>query len=104
MLATGIILAFSALFSSEKPVWTWGTAGFLGAQVLGPSLAAYLLWERAMRRGHITLVNSAAFLIPIQFLLVSSWVLQEPPTPWLWTGAVLVVLGAVTCQVSIREP
>lgn len=104
MLASGAVLAIPALASPFRPAWDWQTAAFLAAQVVGPGLAAYMFWERAMRWGSVTLVSSAAFLIPILFLAVSRLLLREAPTPWMWTGAVLVVAGAGLCKQSLREP
>ncbi len=103
LLGGGLAMGALGAFSLTHPQWSWNVALPLLFLALGPGLAAYLLWERAMRSGRVAWSASVAHLIPILSTLLSSVLLRVPPAPGVWAGAVLVVLGALLCRRGVAE-
>ena len=68
------------------------------------ALLAYVLWERAMRRGNQLLVSLASYFVPIASTAVAAGYLAVWPGPGLIAGCCLVAAGAVICKYSVHEP
>jgi len=101
LLATGIVLSIITLVVGVDPtsVRLSPSTGWLVAYMaLVPSLAAYTLWDVAMRRGRIVLVASLSYATPLLSTAFSSIVLAVFPGRGLWIAASLVVLGAILCS------
>jgi len=103
MLATGLVLGLARLFVPETTHWTARSLAELLYMVVGSNLA-YVFWERAMRRGDIVLVASGSYLTPLLSTIVSILYLGAAAGVRLWAGCALVIAGAVTCRLSVREP
>ena len=102
MLVTGAILGAARLVVPEHTTWTWRALAELGFMVVVPNLA-YVFWDQAMRKGDIVLVASCSYLTPLLSTLISLLYLRISAGPRLWSGAVLVVLGAIVCRLSLSE-
>jgi drug/metabolite transporter (DMT)-like permease len=103
MLATGVVLGLARLFVPETTQWTGRALSELLYMVVGSNLA-YVFWERAMRRGDIVLVASGSYLTPLFSTIVSILYLGAAAGIRLWAGCALVIAGAVTCRLAVREP
>ncbi|MDP6124210.1 MAG: aromatic amino acid DMT transporter YddG [Candidatus Latescibacteria bacterium] len=103
MLATGMILLVVRLGVAEETTWTAQTVYELLYMAIGPNIA-YVLWEHAVRKGDIVVVASAAYFTPLLSTVVSCIYLDVVPGSRLWIGCVGIVLGAVVCTRSVREP
>jgi drug/metabolite transporter (DMT)-like permease len=104
LLVSAAVMGVLSPLQSHAPRWSTEVLLPLLVQALGPALAAYILWETAMRLGDVTFVACAAYLTPVLSLIASCLILQMAATEGLWIGSALVVLGAVVCRLSIREP
>jgi len=105
VLAAGVLAATLSFWRGETANWSASVAAGVALMALGPALTAYLLWDRAVRRGNLTLVASAAYLTPLLSTAITSAALGALPGAGVWVGCVLVVVGAMVCKVSVRpEP
>jgi drug/metabolite transporter (DMT)-like permease len=102
MLATGLVLGLARLLVPETTHWTARALSELLYMVVGSNLA-YVFWERAMRRGDIVLVASGSYLTPLLSTIVSILYLGTAAGIRLWAGCALVIAGAVTCRLAVRE-
>jgi drug/metabolite transporter (DMT)-like permease len=103
MLATGLVLGVVRLFVPEDTHCTARAAAELLYMVVG-SNAAYVFWERAMRKGDIVLVASSSYLTPLLSTIVSILYLGAQAGVRLWIGCALVIVGAITCRLAVHEP
>jgi drug/metabolite transporter (DMT)-like permease len=103
MLVTGLILGTARLIVRENTQWSARAAFELSYLIVGSNLA-YVLWERAMRTGDIILVASSSYLTPLLSTIVSTLYLGAAAGIRLWIGCALVIVGAVTCKLAVREP
>lgn len=103
LLAAGVLLGLVALVRGESPSLAAVPWGQLLYAALVPTLAAYALWDRAMRGGDAVLVASASYATPVLSTLVSCWWLAMPLTRSLALACLLVAAGAVLCRVSVVE-
>lgn len=102
-LAAGCaLLAVRPLFV-EPSAWDTRAVVELLFMALFPTLIAYGMWDRAMRRGRVTLVVSASYAIPVLSTLVSAAYLQVPVAWNVWTACGLVAVGASLCHVSMKD-
>jgi drug/metabolite transporter (DMT)-like permease len=102
LVATAIILALWRFGVVETTVWTPRTCVELAFIVLAMN-GAYMLWEFAMRRGDMVLVASASYVTPLLSTFISVLYLGVTTGPKLWIGCALIILGAVTCKLSLSE-
>jgi drug/metabolite transporter (DMT)-like permease len=94
LLATGLLLLLLRGTTTEATHWTpraLGEAATLG----GLTTLAYILWERAMRRGDLLLVAAASYFTPLLSTLVSAAYLRVVPAPRIWLGGLLLVAGSL---------
>ena len=103
MLATGLVLGAARLLAPEATQWTPRALAELLYMIVGSNLA-YVFWERAMRRGDIVLVASGSYLTPLLSTMVSTLYLGAAAGIRLWIGCALVIAGAITCRLAVREP
>jgi drug/metabolite transporter (DMT)-like permease len=61
---------------------------------IGPVGFAYHWWEIGMKRGHMPLISTLAYFIPIGSTLLIGLLFREAMRPGLLFGAVLIAVGA----------
>ncbi len=103
LLATGVLLGGVRVFFSEAPQWTSQAVVELVFLALFPGLLGYLCWERAMRRGNLTLVVSFSNLTPLLSTVVSCLYLRVAMGAPILIACGLVILGALLCRKAIRD-
>jgi len=102
ILATGLIMWVVRTQVDESSRWSLQTLAITAFMGIGPALLAYVFWDIAMRRGHLTFAASCAYLTPVLSTVVSCLVLGLVPPLALWIGCGLVVAGAVLCKLCLR--
>jgi drug/metabolite transporter (DMT)-like permease len=103
-LAAGLALAALRPVLPEAAVWSKAALGELVFMALLPALIAYALWDRAMRRGNVTLVAALAYLIPVLSTGLSSLYLEVRVGWNLWLAAGLIVAGGALCELAVVRP
>ena len=103
LLASGLLLGAIRLLNPEVSHWSLPSALELAYMAVFPGMLAYVLWDIAVRKGEIILGASLSYLTPLLSTLFSTIVLAVQPGVALWLGAVLVIIGAVLCKVSIID-
>lgn len=101
-LGAGVALLGGRAWVSEPAHWSPRALGELLFMALLPSLLAYSMWDRAVRRGNVTLVVALSYGIPVISTLVSSLYLSVSVAWNVWAASGLIVGGAVLCQRSIK--
>ena len=105
LLATGVVLAVMRLGFDEQPRWTPRCVMELGYMAVLPTLAAYVFWDIAMRKGNLILVASFSYLTPLFSTFISSLYLRVGHVGLrLWLACALIIAGAVICKLSVIEP
>jgi len=100
-VAAGLVLAGLRLVLHEQSHFGVRAAVELGFMALFPVLLAYGLWDRAMRRGNVTLVAALSYFAPLLSTVVSLLYLEVKPSPTLWPACALVIAGALVCERSV---
>lgn len=103
LLATGILLQLIRCFFPELSVWTAGAFVELAIMVIFSSVAAYVMWDAAMRRGNLLLVVSFAYFTPLLSTILSGLYLGVNLTAGIWWACVLVIIGAMVSKNSLKE-
>jgi drug/metabolite transporter (DMT)-like permease len=102
LLAAGLVLLVPAWLVDEPRAFS--PAALLEVALLGLSTSvAYVFWERAMRRGRVTVVVAFSYLTPLFSTLFSAAYLAVLPPATLWLGCVLLVAGSVVSWAAVRE-
>jgi drug/metabolite transporter (DMT)-like permease len=102
--ASGVALLVMRLSVAEPPAaWSAGVVGEIVYMGLVPGLLAYLLWDRAVRRGHIIALASLSYFIPLLSTIITCWLLGVPMRPTLWVACGLLIAGAWLCSRSMKE-
>jgi drug/metabolite transporter (DMT)-like permease len=101
LLAAGVALAAARPLFGEVSHWQARTVWEVLYLAVFTSLLAYAFWERAMRRGDMTLVAAVSYVTPLLSTGVSCVYLGLAPGAALWAGCGLVVAGAVVCKLSV---
>lgn len=101
LLASGLLLGALRLASPETSSWSPRSLVELAYMALLPGMLAYVLWDLAVRKGSLVLVASLSYLTPLLSTLFSTLVLGVESGPNLWSGALLVAVGAIICKQSI---
>jgi len=108
--ATGLILLALRLLTTEPTGWSLRAVGEATGLAAVTTLA-YFLWDVSMRKGDLLLVVACSYFTPLLSTAVSCLYLGVSPSPKLWIGCLLLVLGSlITClsvsdrPVSSREP
>lgn len=103
MLLSGALLLLLRCFVTEPMRWSNAVGFELAYLIVFPTFLAYSLWETGMRRGHMTLLASLAYLIPVASTAYSSLRLGLLPGRELWLACGLIVLGALACRAGVIE-
>lgn len=103
LLAAGVVLAVLRTCRVEHSVWTAAVVGEVIYMAVFPTLAAYVCWDTAARRGNLPLVAACSYLTPLLSVLVSSLYLDLPVRPQQWLAGALVVAGAAVCRLAHRQ-
>jgi drug/metabolite transporter (DMT)-like permease len=103
LLGTGLLLLLMRCFWEEEAVWSGRVIWEAAYLALFPTLLAYVFWDKAARRGDLTLISALSYLTPLISVGVSGIYLGVAITGWQWLAGVLVVAGAVLCKRSIRS-
>jgi len=100
--AAGLGLLVLSLLQGESPTWSMHVVE--EAVVLAAlTVAAYALWDRAMRRGNLLLVAACSYFTPLLSTLVSCVYLGVEPGGRLWLGCVVLVAGSLLTWQSICD-
>jgi drug/metabolite transporter (DMT)-like permease len=86
----------------EDGLWTIQAAGevlFLGLV----TVMAYLLWDRAMRKGDVVLVAAFSYLTPLFSTIVSCLYLGISAGISLWIGCIMIIAGSIFSWISISD-
>jgi drug/metabolite transporter (DMT)-like permease len=103
LLASGLVLLGLRILFPERTEWTSQSILELAYMAIFSSILAYAFWDAAMRRGNATLVASVSYLTPLLSITIGSIYLGVG-TGWnLWAGCLLVIVGSVTCKLSVKE-
>ncbi len=104
ILTSGVLLMLLSAGRGEPRHWSARAMGELAFMTFVTALLTYVFWDIAMRRGRVVLVVALSYFTPILSLLLSSFYLKTPAGPSLWLGCLLVTVGAVICNYSLKEP
>jgi drug/metabolite transporter (DMT)-like permease len=104
VLAAGVAMAGVRLGVTEATRWSVPAAWGVLFLAVFPALLGYVLWDAAMRRGHLTLVASAAYATPLLSTAISCALLGVLPGSGLWVACGLIVAGAVVCKAALSGP
>lgn len=100
--ATGVFLLAFRLLNPEPSSWTI-RAG-LEAVFLGiVTVVAYILWDRAMRKGDVVLVAAFSYLTPLFSTIVSCLYLGISAGISLWIGCIMIMAGSILSWISISD-
>lgn len=103
LLASGFVLAALRLLVVERTQWTTQSVMELAYMAVFPTIIAYAFWDTVMRRGNMILVASLSYLTPLLSIIIGS-VYLGVGTGWhLWVGCLLVIVGSITCKMSVEE-
>ncbi|MDF1514916.1 MAG: aromatic amino acid DMT transporter YddG [Anaerolineae bacterium] len=103
MLAAAVVLGLTRLLIlDEDTVWTQRALLEFAFLAVGSNIA-YVLWERAVRRGDIILVAAISYFTPLFSTLTSTFYLRIQPDARLWAGCVMVIGGALLCKLAVPE-
>ncbi len=100
-LGAGVVLLALRPWFPEPSHWSPRAVAELLFMALLPSLLAYSMWDRAVRRGNVTLVAALSYAIPVLSTIVSCLYLRVSVGWNVWAASALIVAGAVICQRSI---
>jgi len=100
-VAAGLALGALRPFFPAPMAWTVRPVVELGFMALLPTLVAYAFWDRAMRRGNVTLVAALSYLIPVLSTLVISRYLHVRVGWNVWLACGLIVAGAIVCERAV---
>lgn len=102
ILVTGLVFLLLFWLTGEGRVWTW-RAG-LEVTFLGLATAlAYILWDRAMRKGDIVFVAACSYFTPLLSTLLSCLYLQVTAGVSLWLGCLLLVAGSLLSWIAVSD-
>jgi drug/metabolite transporter (DMT)-like permease len=102
-LGAGCALLALRPFFPEPFRWSPPVVLELTYMSLLPTLLAYSMWDRAMRKGHVTLVVACSYAIPVLSTLASALYLRVTVAWTVWVACALVAVGAFVSHVSMRN-
>jgi len=104
-VASGGIILVLQLFKGEVPsvnLAGWEYLEFAYFVIFSMALG-YLFWFKAMRDGKKEIVTAFSYLGPLVSTLISGLYLKVKIGISFWAAALMVILGAVLCKMSIRD-
>jgi drug/metabolite transporter (DMT)-like permease len=99
---TAIVLFVICLFVDEPRAWNFQSiaeALFLGTS----TFLGYMLWDKAMRQGNITMVAAFSYLTPLFSTLISCLYLGIRPGAMLWLGCATLILGSLLSWYAVSR-
>lgn len=102
LLSTGILLLIIRCFLTEQSTWNGVALVELITIVIFPTIAAYVMWDSAMRRGNMILIVSLAYFSPLISTVLTGLYLGVDLTIGLWIACSLVIIGAWISKNSIK--
>lgn len=103
-LASGIVLAAMRPWFHEPSHWSSRTWAEILFMAVFPAVLAYSFWDRAMRRGNVTLLAALSYLIPVLSTFISGLYLDVHVGWSLWGACGMIAVGALVCQGSLVKP
>jgi len=103
ILASGLVILPLRFFFPGPGRWDARVIGELLYLVLFVTLAAYVFWDHAMRKGNIVLVAALSYFTPLLSTAFSAAYLGVAPGPFVWVACGLLILGAFLCRLAVRE-
>ena len=104
MLVSGAVLAALSLAFPHPAAWTGRVFAELAFMAVFTVMIAYTFWDRAMRRGNVTLLAAVSYLTPLLSTALSVLYLRVELGWNLWLACGLIVAGAAVAQVSVVKP
>jgi len=104
MLVAGTVLAALSLAFPLPAAWTGRVLAELAFMAVFPVMLAYAFWDRAMRRGNVTLLAAMSYLTPLLSTALSVMYLRVALGWNLWLACGLIVAGAALAQASVVKP
>ena len=101
MVAAGAVLAALSFAFPHPAEWTGRVAAELAFMSVFPVMIAYAFWDRAMRRGNVTLVAALSYLTPLLSTALSVLYLRVDLGWNLWLACGLIVAGAAVAQGAV---
>ena len=103
LMAMGMGLFALRVVTGQPSAWHPTGAGwiYLTATAIFPVLLGYLLWDIAMRRGHLNIVVAASYATPLLSTVLAVFVLGVRPGAILWVACALVIAGACLCKIAL---
>jgi drug/metabolite transporter (DMT)-like permease len=101
LLVAGLGLAIARLAFLEQSLVTVRSVTALTVMAVFPALLSYWFWDRAMRDGHMVLVASVSYLVPLFSTILTSVQQELPMPPATWLGCALIIGGAWLCRRSV---
>ncbi len=103
ILASGLLILPLRFFLPGPGRWDARVVGELLYLVFFVTLAAYVFWDHAMRKGNIVLVAALSYFTPLLSTAFSAAYLGVAPGPFVWVACGLLVVGAGLCRLAVRE-
>ena len=104
MIASGFIMGFLNLFSSQPSNWSTGVVVQIVYQAVITICLATNFWNQSMIEGDINKVTIAANYTPLLSVLISSMILRVRIDPYvILGGAFLVIANVLFRKVDKRE-
>jgi len=97
------LLAVRLVVSEPPPNWSGRAIAETAYMGVFVGLLSYVLWDRAVRRGHIIVLASLSYFIPLMSTLLSCAMLGVPMRSTLWVSCGLLIAGAWLCSRSVTE-
>lgn len=102
MVFSAVIFYILNLYFDEPEVWTTATYINIVYLIIFPTILAYQFWEMAMTKGDMLLVAEVSYLTPVISTIASCIILSVFPDMSLWTGASLVIAGALLSRKGVE--
>ena len=100
-LAAGLVLLAIRMGFEQPSDWDGRAFAELAFMAVFPVMLAYAFWDRAMRRGNVTLVAAASYFAPVISTVLSAIYLQVDLGWNVWLACVLTVGGAAMAERSV---
>jgi len=101
-IITGLSFLILVIIIPEK--MSWNSRVIIEILFFSSATAlAYHSWDLSMRKGKIILVAAGSYLVPLLSTIISSLYLRIMPTPILWWGCLLIILGSIVSWRSLLE-
>jgi drug/metabolite transporter (DMT)-like permease len=103
LLTAGAAMSIASVLGERSPEWSPRVLALLAWQSLLPGVAAYTLWEVAMRRGDAMTVAAGSCLAPVASTLIAAAWFHTVPDGRVWIACAAIALGSFVCWKTVRE-